>query len=144
MNLLCRALSKIPYIVHRWEMSAETWNNLKTKVMAVHGPNIDWWDVRFKVNRLLVARRDPNATTHPKDTAVEAFNTMYELTPLPYRNNHPDGSPPWSWALLQGWQASSADKISELKPKPSDRLRMGEDSQGTVLDVPRRDYDLDE
>ena len=93
MGLLHQALSKIPYIVHRWEMSAETWNNLKTKVMAVHGPNIDWWDVRFKVNRLLVARRDPNAATHPKDTAVEAFNTMYELTPLPYRNNHPDGTP---------------------------------------------------
>jgi hypothetical protein len=76
MGLLHQALSKIPYSVGRWEMSAKTWNNLKTRVMAVHGPNIDWWGVRISVNRYLTARRTPN------ESAVEAFNTMYELTPF--------------------------------------------------------------
>jgi hypothetical protein len=46
--------------------------------------------VRVKVNQLLVARQDSNADV------VEAlntrFNTMYGMK-LPYRNNHPDGSP---------------------------------------------------
>ena len=52
-----------------------------------HGSNVDWCDVRGKVNQLLVARQDSNADV------VEAFNTrfntMYGMK-LPYRNNHPD------------------------------------------------------
>src|ERR1700722_13388884 len=87
MGFLHQALSKVPYSVGRWEMSAKTWNNLKTRVMAVHGPNIDWWGVRIAVNRYLTERRNPN------DSAVDAFNTIYEFTPLPYRENNPDGSP---------------------------------------------------
>jgi hypothetical protein len=66
-------------------MRAKTWNALKGKVMAVHGPNIDWWDVRVKVNKIM--------TNYHVASPVDAFNIAYKETPLPYRKNNPDGSP---------------------------------------------------
>jgi hypothetical protein len=69
-------------------MNAKTWNSLKDKVMTVHGPNIDWWDVRIAVNEILTRKFHL-----PVDSPEEAFNIAYRITPLPYRNNHPDGSP---------------------------------------------------
>lgn len=84
MGLLYQALSKIPYSVSRGEMNATTWNALKGKVMAVHGPSIDWWGVRIAVNKILISI---------PGSPEKAFNIAYEFKPLPYRNNNPDGSP---------------------------------------------------
>ena len=75
-------------------MNNATWNDLKGKVMAVHGPNIDWWGVRIAVNKYLFARQIPD------DSGVDAFNTVYEVTHLPYRKNNPDGSPT---VKVSGW-----------------------------------------
>ncbi len=65
-------------------MNATTWNALKGKVMAVHGPSIDWWGVRIAVNKILISI---------PGSPEKAFNIAYEFKPLPYRNNNPDGSP---------------------------------------------------
>src|ERR1700676_3748465 len=85
-SILFAALSKIPYTVHRGEMNANTWNDLKGKIMAVHGPNIDWWDVRIAVNEVLTRKFHL-----PVGSPEEAFNIAYEVKPLPYRKNNPDG-----------------------------------------------------
>jgi hypothetical protein len=69
-------------------MNANTWNDLKGKIMAVHGPNIDWWDVRIAVNEVLTRKFHL-----PVGSPEEAFNIAYEVKPLPYRKNNPDGSP---------------------------------------------------
>jgi hypothetical protein len=64
-------------------MSTKAWNTLKGRVMAVHGPNIDCWGVRIAVNKYLFARQIPD------DSGVDAFNTVYEVTHLPYRKKQP-------------------------------------------------------
>jgi len=87
MSILTNALSKIPYAVHRGEMTESTWTMLKTRIAEKHGSNIDWWTVRTAVNRYLAARQNPN------DSAVDVFNTVYEFDPIPFRNNNPDGTP---------------------------------------------------
>jgi hypothetical protein len=68
-------------------MNNATWNDLKGKVMAVHGPNIDWWDVRHQVDVYLTG------PFQDRMSAVDAFNSVYRFKPIPYRNNNPDGSP---------------------------------------------------
>jgi hypothetical protein len=87
MSILTDALSKIPYAAHRGEMTEETWTTLKGRIAEKHGANIDWWTVRTAVNRYLAARQNPN------DSAVDVFNTVYEFEPIPFRDNHPDGTP---------------------------------------------------
>ena len=66
-------------------MNNAAWNDLKGKVMAVHGPNIDWWSVRIAVNKIL--------TNYHVVSPEDAFNIAYKETPVPYRKNNPDGSP---------------------------------------------------
>jgi hypothetical protein len=73
-------------------MRAKTWNALKGKVMAVHGSNIDWWEVRVKVNKIM-AQYSGFSPGDPGISPVDAFNIAYKQTPLPYRKNNPDGSP---------------------------------------------------
>jgi hypothetical protein len=73
-------------------MRAKTWNALKGKVMAVHGPNIDWWDVRVNVNKIM-AQCSGFSPEDPGISPVDAFNIAYKETPLPHRKNNPDGSP---------------------------------------------------
>ena len=87
MSILTNALSKIPYAIHRGEMTEATWTSLKARIIEKHGSNIDWWTVRTAVNRYLAARQNPN------DSAVDVFNTVYEFDPIPFRDNHPDGTP---------------------------------------------------
>jgi hypothetical protein len=69
-------------------MNDRVWNDLKGKIMAVHGPNIDWWDVRIAVNEILTRKFHL-----PVDSPEEAFNIAYQVKPLPHRNNNQDGSP---------------------------------------------------
>jgi hypothetical protein len=73
-------------------MTANTWNALKGKVMTVHGPDIDWWDVRVKVNKIMV-QCSGFSPEDPGISPVDAFNIAYKETPLPHRKNNPDGSP---------------------------------------------------
>jgi hypothetical protein len=49
---------------------------------------------RIAVNKYLFARQIPD------DSGVDAFNTVYEVTHLPYRKNNPDGSPT---VKVSGW-----------------------------------------
>jgi hypothetical protein len=62
-------------------MNNATWNDLKGKVMAVHGPNIDWFDVRHQVDVYLTG------PFQDRMSAVDAFNSVYRFKPIPYRNN---------------------------------------------------------
>jgi len=59
--------------------------------MAVHGPNIDWWGVRIAVNEVLT--RNPRFNHYIVTSPEEAFNIAYQVTPLPFRQNNPDGTP---------------------------------------------------
>src|ERR1700724_968544 len=68
-------------------MNNATWNDLKGKVMAVHGPNIDWFLVRHQVDVYLTG------PFQDRMSAVDAFNSVYQFKPIPYRQNNPDGSP---------------------------------------------------
>jgi len=73
-------------------MKAKTWNALKGKVMTVHGPDLDWWAVRVRVNKIM-AQCSGFSPEDPGISPVDAFNIAYKETPLPYRKNNPDGSP---------------------------------------------------
>src|ERR1700716_3852181 len=99
-----KAMSVVPFTVQPGEMSNETFNDLKGKVLAAgYGPNIDWWEVRIAVNECL--NSDFNRPYHRSSPEI-AFNMVYqqlsanhvgyfgyEERPLPYRSNNPDGSP---------------------------------------------------
>src|ERR1700737_2875891 len=103
MSIL-RELLRVPFTFQPGEMSNETFNDLKGKVLAAgYGPDIDWWDVRIAVNECLNSYL--NGPIHGGSPEI-AFNMVYqqlptsgycpigyEQKPLPYRSNNPDGSP---------------------------------------------------
>jgi len=67
-------------------LSNPTWNALKREIIAVHGPNIDWWEVRHQIDVFLAS------PFRQEMSVVEVFNQLYASEPLPFRKNNPDGS----------------------------------------------------